>query len=146
MYRILLPVDEGRASADAQIEALRSLPGDPDELSVTVLYVYEEIDTPADEAGQAFIDDLNRSLDEIRDVPESVEAVEAALEADDVEYARQERVGDAESAILSAARDVDADAILIGVRKRSPVGKVLFGSVSQGVLLNADRPVVVAPV
>lgn len=44
--------------------------------------------------------------------------------------------------ILDYAEDHDARYVVVGGRKRSPVGKVLFGSVTQAVLLGADRPVV----
>lgn len=44
--------------------------------------------------------------------------------------------------ILAAAKDVDAGMIVIGLRRRSPVGKLLLGSSSQQVLLEADCPVV----
>ena len=44
--------------------------------------------------------------------------------------------------ILSAASDVDAGLIVIGLRRRSPVGKLFLGSSSQQVLLEADCPVV----
>lgn len=44
--------------------------------------------------------------------------------------------------ILDYAQRVDARYIVLGGRKRSPVGKAVFGSVTQAVILNADRPVV----
>lgn len=47
----------------------------------------------------------------------------------------------AAQAVLSAARERGAGLIVIGVRRRSPVGKLVLGSVSQDVLLHADCPV-----
>ncbi|ELY68059.1 universal stress protein [Natrinema versiforme] len=144
MYHVLIPVDTDEERVTAQIETLRSLPADPDDLSVTVLHVLEEIDTMPDEGGATFIDDLNESLPEIRDVPDTVSLVEDRLEGDGIEVDRAELVGDAAGGIGQVASDIDADAILLGGRKRSPVGKALFGSVSQQVIIDADRPVIIA--
>jgi nucleotide-binding universal stress UspA family protein len=44
--------------------------------------------------------------------------------------------------ILSAATELGADLIVIGLRRRSPVGKLFLGSSSQQVILEADCPVV----
>jgi nucleotide-binding universal stress UspA family protein len=44
--------------------------------------------------------------------------------------------------ILSAATELDADLIVIGLRRRSPVGKLFLGSSSQQIILEADCPVV----
>lgn len=144
MYRVLLPVDVDEERAAAQVDALLSLPADPGELSVAIVHVYEEIDSPADEAGPMFIEELNESLRELREVPPSIETVESRLTAAEIAHERQEKVGRPETAILEAAEDFDADAILLGMRKRSPVGKAIFGSVSQRVILDADVPVTIA--
>ena len=44
--------------------------------------------------------------------------------------------------ILGIAREVEASAIVIGLRRRSPVGKLILGSSAQQILLEADCPVV----
>jgi nucleotide-binding universal stress UspA family protein len=44
--------------------------------------------------------------------------------------------------VLRAASEVDADLIVIGLRRRSPVGKLFLGSSSQQIILEADCPVV----
>lgn len=44
--------------------------------------------------------------------------------------------------IIEFANEVKASIIVIGVRKRRPAGKVLFGSVAQEVILNASQPVI----
>jgi len=44
--------------------------------------------------------------------------------------------------IIEFAEEVGASMIIIGVRKRRPAGKLLFGSVAQHVILHAERPVV----
>lgn len=52
-----------------------------------------------------------------------------------VEYAR----GNAPSEdLLQAAADEDADLLVIGIRRRSPVGKLILGSNAQDILLHAD--------
>lgn len=144
MYRVLLPLDVEEERASDQVDTLLSLPGAPEDLSVVIVHVYEEINTPADEAGSVFIEELNESLEDLRELPTTVSAAEERLKDAGIEYERQERVGEAADGILDAAEDFDADLILLGMRKRSPVGKALFGSVSQRVILGSDVPVMIA--
>ena len=47
--------------------------------------------------------------------------------------------------VLSYADECDADEIVVVVRERSPTGKAVFGSETQAIILNADRPVVCVP-
>lgn len=54
----------------------------------------------------------------------------------------QGRVGEPTKEILDEATRRDANYLVIGGRKRSPVGKAMFGSITQSILLAADRPVV----
>ena len=49
---------------------------------------------------------------------------------------------DATTEVLDAADEHQADLIVIGLRRRSPVGKLFLGSTAQRILLEADCPVV----
>lgn len=51
-------------------------------------------------------------------------------------------IGTPDERVLSIADQVDADYVVVGGRRRSPVGKALFGSVLQSILLNANVPVI----
>jgi len=51
------------------------------------------------------------------------------------------RVGNPVEEVLSEAERIDAKYLVIGGRQRSPAGKVVFGSTTQSILLNADIPV-----
>lgn len=61
---------------------------------------------------------------------------------DDAVATLRGRIGEPAEEIVAEADDVDARYVVVGGRKRSPAGKVLFGSTTQAVLLSADRPVV----
>ena len=55
---------------------------------------------------------------------------------------RQEaHAGELSDEILRVAAQADASVIVIGLRKRSPVGKLLMGSTAQRILLDATCPV-----
>ena len=48
---------------------------------------------------------------------------------------------DVGGAVLDAAEQLDARLIVVGLRRRTPVGKLLMGSVAQRILLGASCPV-----
>lgn len=50
---------------------------------------------------------------------------------------RQPVVRDVTDALLDIAEEVDASVLVIGIRHRSPVGKLLMGSTAQKILLDA---------
>ena len=54
---------------------------------------------------------------------------------------RQTMGDDIAEQVLSVAEEIGAELVVIGLRRRSPVGKLIMGSTSQRVLLGAHCPV-----
>jgi len=69
-------------------------------------------------------------------------ATDGADEIVDADYEIVGRVGNPSKKVLEYADEVDARYVVVGGRSRSPTGKALFGSVTQSILLNTERPVV----
>ena len=65
----------------------------------------------------------------------------AAAASVELEVRQSAHSGEVAEEVLRVAEETDASVIVIGLRKRSPVGKLLMGSSAQRILLDADRPV-----
>ncbi|MDY7083453.1 MAG: universal stress protein [Halobacteria archaeon] len=130
MYKILVPLDDDEERAKHQIEAVKSLPG-TGEIEVSLLYVFtkKEQDAPA----------KMKTAERVGTVKHSEENLEEA----GIEYRVLEDSGNPAEEILRELERDDYDSVVMGGRKLSPAGKVLFGSVTQAVLLESDVPVTV---
>lgn len=140
MYRILLAIDRKEDRARRTAEMVASLPGSG-EIEAVVLNVFEEF-TATDDMGRVSSEDVY----EESSLPNSVDVATELLEGTGIDTERRQEHGDPAKIILDVAEEVDADCIAMSGRKRSPAGKVLFGSVTQSVLLSSDRPVLISAV
>ncbi|ESS07339.1 MAG: universal stress protein UspA related nucleotide-binding protein [uncultured archaeon A07HB70] len=143
MYRVLVPVDASEERATAQALAVRGLSTAGAEVTATVLHVFPR---PEDGAGTAFGSSSERAavapsppVDQLLSVDRAVGLLHET--AATVETAA--RRGDPTEEIVRTARETDADAVVLGGRKRSVLGSLLFGSVTRSVLRELDRPVTV---
>jgi nucleotide-binding universal stress UspA family protein len=128
MYRVLMPIDGSESRGEAQAETVVAFPDAAESVKVTLLYVFDDEDqketTAPEDIGGGQV-----AASRLRDAGITVE--------------QSSHVGDPATEILAAADEIDADQIVLGGRKRSPVGAILFGSVSQSVIVEADRPVTI---
>ncbi len=86
-------------------------------------------------SGEAYSDPRFAQSGEVHDV-------ERHLAECGVEFELTQPVGvDTAEELLKAMDRDDAELLVIGIRHRSPVGKLLLGSVSQQVLLECLKPV-----
>jgi nucleotide-binding universal stress UspA family protein len=123
MKEVLLGIDESEERAQTQAETVARL-FDTDELCAHLLHDF--VENP-EGASVIQVGAVHRARD--------------VLEDHGVEIEYHEGSGDPATSIIETAERLDVDAICVAGRKRSPAGKVLFGSVSQEVILNTDRPV-----
>ena len=74
---------------------------------------------------------------------EELRGVQAQLDDVGVEHEVRQLVRGNEPAedLIAAAEEVEADFIVIGLRRRTPVGKLILGSNAQRILLDAPCPV-----
>ncbi|EMA00712.1 Nucleotide-binding universal stress protein, UspA family [Haloarcula vallismortis] len=126
MYEIVAGIDKSEARGTAIAEAITEIPMDASQVRVTLLHDFEENPEGA-------------SVDQVASVRRAREVLEEA----GVEVALEESSGEPADAILRLADEQDADMIVVAGRKRTPTGKVLFGSVTQSVILGTDRSVLV---
>jgi nucleotide-binding universal stress UspA family protein len=85
--------------------------------------------------GDALADPRFAQSDEVHDVEER-------LNRCGVEFELAQPVGvEAADELLKAMENDDAELLVVGIRHRSPVGKLLLGSGAQQVLLECPKPV-----
>lgn len=85
--------------------------------------------------GESPIESAASSLDDLQDIARGLES--EGLEVEVV----QPLEPDYSKALVDEADRREADMIVIGLRKRSPVGKLFLGSTAQQILLHANCPV-----
>lgn len=125
MYRILVGLDTDVERATAQASMIESMPGAVDEITAILAHVFQE-------------NPEGRSVQQL----DGVRHVAAAFDERGVDYEYYEASGEPASELIAAADETDADMICLSGRKRTPTGKVIFGSVTQSVILGTDMPVV----
>jgi nucleotide-binding universal stress UspA family protein len=75
--------------------------------------------------------------------PLDISSVPADLEAKLIEREPNVEVGDH---VLNLLDEHEAELLVIGMKRRSPVGKLVLGSLAQHLLLHADTPVLAVKV
>lgn len=100
----------------------------------------------AKQRGRRVVVVVSSRPDEPTDRRAEVEAelarVDAALAADGTAHEiRLLDGGDVADDLISTAEEVDAELVVIGLRRRSPVGKLILGVNAQRVLFDAPCPV-----
>jgi len=138
MYkRVLVPLD-GSEVGESIMPFILQIAG-PLDMTVVLVRVLEPPPPMAVEGTRYFVPGDLAELQ--RDAEDYLAAVAAGLRARGVDVTWETRVGRPDTEILAAARSAGADLIAMSTHGRSGVGRLLFGSVAEQVLRQADVPV-----
>lgn len=137
VYTVLLPVDANEERATKAANLVKGLPGDPSELKVVVMNVSGQRRQPW--VLETQVPDEHRGEDV--DVPGAVDYAAEIPGEYGIQVEKRWEHGDAAEEIVAVANDVDADLVVMCGRKMGPAGKLVFGSVTQSVLRESNRPV-----
>lgn len=137
VMRVLLPIDTNDERAITAAETVTTLPEASGNVQVTILNVEKEVEYREDS--------VERSADwyDPEEYPQSVDEAAKILENAGITFEKRREHGNPSEAILEVASEIEPARIIMAGRQRTPVGKVLFGSVTQSVLLGSDVPVTV---
>ena len=138
MYkRVMVPLD-GSPLAEGILPFILQIAG-PLDLEVVLVRVVQPIPPQALEGtGHVVLDDVPARLREAR---EYLAPVAADLRGRGVRVTTEARHGDPVKELVAATRDAGADLIAMTTHGRSGVGRLLFGSVAEAVLRQANVPV-----
>jgi nucleotide-binding universal stress UspA family protein len=102
---------------------------------LVVIHVVESLDNDIAEANRVGIADAVEAAltsTSLTDLPWDVRLVAGGREVSEVS-----------EALLGAVEELQPEVLVIGARRRSPLGKAFLGSVAQNLILDVDVPVLV---
>ncbi len=134
VYRVLVAVSDEVEQAIEQARFVTSLPG-ASATDVTIAHAYDDTDD-RDPHGDPLPPEES----------DAVRTVRARLADAGLTVETREAYHPVADGIVDLAAEVDADLVVVGGRRRSPVGKAMFGSVTQSVVLDSPVPVAVVGV
>jgi len=138
MYkRALVPLD-GSMIAEAIVPFILEIAG-PLDMEVALLRVIVPA-PPLVVEGSTHV--VVEDVEKLRaDAEEYLAPIAAALRGRGVRVASHVRYGEAVGEILSVAQEIDADMIAMTTHGRGGLGRLLFGSIAEAVLRQAEVPV-----
>lgn len=135
---IVAAVDDSESASDVAREGKALAEAFDDELHV--IHVLSE--SQAIDLERTSIQDSGQPIERSRIKAVATEIADEAAEDIGGEFEAVGIIGDSMDEITRYSTENDSQYIVIGGRKRSPLGKAVFGSTTQSVLLNSDCPVV----
>ena len=122
----LTDAPEGRAALDRAVQEARL------RSATLIILDYQRVGVSSEDQSTRYRTEERR-----------LERLQTDLGADGLQVQTRHGLGvsSAGRELLRIAQDEGVDLIVIGIRRRSPVGKLVLGSTSQEVLLGADCPV-----
>lgn len=135
---VIAAVDDDDATPKVVREAVRL--ANAYDVDLHVVHVVDRDQFVASEMQSMHETDTPIPIEDIREAAADV-AAEAA-EGVDRAFDPVGLVGDPADRVTAYAEDVGAEYIVVDGRKRSPIGKAVFSSVTQDILFKAECPVV----